>query len=83
MKPVTEVVYSSMPLDESRNIFQCVLTKQSCSIVSALSAHFCIERVTGTTYFGLIVSRNQENKSMIRFPNEWQERTLYASLCVE
>ena len=25
MKPVTEVVYSSMPLDEYRNIFQTVL----------------------------------------------------------
>ena len=27
MKPLTEVVYSSMPLDESRNIFQSVLAK--------------------------------------------------------
>ena len=32
MKPMTEVVYSSMPLDESQNIFQSVLAKQSCSI---------------------------------------------------
>ena len=37
MKPVTEVVYSSMPLDESRNIFQSVLAKQSCRVASASS----------------------------------------------
>ena len=34
MKPVTEVVYSSMPLDESQNIFHYVLSKQSCSVAS-------------------------------------------------
>ena len=37
MKPVTDVVYSSMPSDKIRNIFQSVLTKQSCSLASASS----------------------------------------------
>ena len=40
MKLVTEVVHSSMLLDESRNIFKSVLAKQSCSVVSASSDHF-------------------------------------------
>jgi hypothetical protein len=48
MKWVTEVVYSAMPLDESRNIFQSVLANLSCSVASASSDHFCIEQVTGT-----------------------------------
>jgi hypothetical protein len=39
IEPMTEVVFSSMPLDESRNIFQSVLAKQFCSIASALSDH--------------------------------------------
>ena len=43
MKPMTEVLYSSMPLDESRNIFQSVLAKQSRSVASASSDHFRIE----------------------------------------
>ena len=43
---MTEVVYSSMPLDESRNILQSVLAKQSCSVASASSDHFRIEQVT-------------------------------------
>ena len=51
MKPMTEVVYSSMPLDESRNIFQSGLAKQSCSVASASSDHFRIKRVTGTSCF--------------------------------
>ena len=34
-KLVTEVVYSSMPLDESRNIVQSVLAKQSFGVASA------------------------------------------------
>ena len=51
IKPVTEVVCSSMPLDESRNIFQSVLAKQSCSVASASSDHFRIDRVTGTSCF--------------------------------
>ena len=38
-----QVVYSLMPLDESRNIFQSVLAKQPCSVESALSDHFRIE----------------------------------------
>ena len=40
MKLMTEVVYSSTPLDESRNIFQSVLAKPSCSVASASSNHF-------------------------------------------
>jgi hypothetical protein len=51
MKPMTEVVYSSVTLDESQNIFQSVLAKQSCSVASASSDHFCIEQVTGTSCF--------------------------------
>ena len=51
MKPMTEVVYSSMTLDESRNILQSVLAKQSCSVASTSSDHFRIEGVTGTSYF--------------------------------
>ena len=42
MKPVTEVVYSSTPLDESWKLFQSVLAKQSCSVASASSDHFNI-----------------------------------------
>jgi hypothetical protein len=37
MKPVTELAYSSMPLDKSQNIFQSVLAKQSYCIASVLS----------------------------------------------
>jgi hypothetical protein len=44
---VGNVVYSSMPSDESQNIFQSVLAKQSCSIACVSSDHFCNERVTG------------------------------------
>ena len=40
MKPMTDVVYSSMPSEESWNIFQSVLAKQSCSLASASSDHF-------------------------------------------
>ena len=43
MKPVTDVVYSSMPSEESRNIFQSVLAKQSCSLAFASSDHFFID----------------------------------------
>ena len=50
MKPMTEVVYSSMPLDESRNIFQSA-RKQSFSVASVSSDHFRLERVTGTSCF--------------------------------
>jgi hypothetical protein len=38
-------------LNESRNIFQSALVKQSCSVASESSDHFRIERVTGTSYF--------------------------------
>ena len=40
MKPMTDVVYSSMPSEESWNIFQSLLAKQSCSLTSASSDHF-------------------------------------------
>ena len=44
MKPMTDVVYSSMPLEESKNIFQPVLAKQSCSLASGASCfNFCLE----------------------------------------
>ena len=72
-KLMTEVVYSSMTLDESQNIFQSVLAKQSCSVASASSDHFRIERVTGTSFFSfLLVSRNQEKKIVVRFA-KWRE----------
>ena len=32
MKPMTEVIYSSMPLDEYQNMSHAVQAKQSCSI---------------------------------------------------
>ena len=51
MKAVTDVVYSSMPSDESLNIFQSVLAKQSCSLASVSSDYFLIDRVTGTYKF--------------------------------
>ena len=34
IKPVIDVVYSSMPSEEFRNIFQSVIAKQSCSLAS-------------------------------------------------
>ena len=43
MRPVTDVVYSSMPSEESRNIFQSVLAKQSCSLASVSSDYFFID----------------------------------------
>ena len=52
MKPVTDVVNSSMPSDESQNIFPAVLVKQPCSLASASLYHFRIE----------CVSRNQEDR---------------------
>ena len=68
MKPMTEVVNSSMSSDESRNIFQSVLAKQSCSVASASSDHFRIEHVTGTSCFEfLLVSRNKDDRVMVRF----------------
>jgi hypothetical protein len=48
MKPETDVLYS-MPSEETWNIFQSVLAKQSCSIAPASSDHFCIDRVTGAS----------------------------------
>ena len=68
MKPVTDEVNSSMPLDEYWNIFQSVLAKQSCSLASASLDHFHIEHVAGTSCFEVfLVSKNQEDKVMVRF----------------
>jgi hypothetical protein len=72
MKQVTDVVYISLPLGESRNMFQSVLAKQSCSIASAPPDHFCIERVTGTScFYFFLVSRNQEDRKMVGF-TKWR-----------
>ena len=67
IKPVT-VVYSSMPSEESLNIVQSVLTKQSCSLASASSDHF-FYRLSHWCYLlkFLIVSRIQEDRNMVRF----------------
>ena len=47
VRTVTEVVYSTVPLDESQNVFQSVLAKQSYlpngGRVSALYASLCVE----------------------------------------
>uniref|UniRef100_A0A4W5LR58 Uncharacterized protein n=1 Tax=Hucho hucho TaxID=62062 RepID=A0A4W5LR58_9TELE len=51
MKPMTDVVYSSMPFEESRNIFQSVVAKQCCSLASASCNHFFVDRVTGASCF--------------------------------
>lgn len=53
MKPMTDVANSSMLSDESRNILNFVLLKQSCSLASASSDHFVIELVTGGRERGL------------------------------
>ena len=76
MKLMTEVVYSLLSLDESRNIFQSVLAKQSCRVASASSDHFHIERVNNTSCF-LLVSRNQEDIIMVRFA-KWRARERFA-----
>ena len=78
MKPMTEVVYSSMLLDESRNIFQSVLAKQSCSVASASSDHFRIERVTGASCFSFCL----EDRIMVIF-DKWRvgESFVCISVC--
>ena len=73
---MTEVVYSSMPGDESRNIFQSVLAKQSCSVASASSDRFRIELLF------LLVSSNQEDGIMVRFARWSGESFVCISVCV-
>jgi hypothetical protein len=75
MKPMTNVVYYSMPLLKSWNIFQSVLAKQSGSLAFASSDHFFIDLVTG--------ARIRRIESWSDFPNGGRGRALYASLCVE
>ena len=45
----SDVVNSTVLSDEYLNIFQTVLVKKSCSLASASSDHFRIERFTGTS----------------------------------
>jgi hypothetical protein len=42
MQPVADVVDSSMPSEESQNMFQSVIAKQSCSLASASSDCFLL-----------------------------------------
>ena len=65
MKPMTEVVYSSMPLDESWNIFQSVLAKQSCSVAAESSDHFRTERVTGSSCFSFCYAKWRVGESFV------------------
>ena len=80
IKPGTYVVYSSMPLEESRNMFQSVIAKQSCSLASASSDHFFIDRVTGASCF-LLVSRNQEDRIVVGF-TKWRVRESFVCVSV-
>ena len=79
-KPVTDVVYSSMPSEDPRDMFQSA--KHSCILASASSDHFHIE--LSHWYFLLkfvLVSRNQEDRVMVRFAKWRVGGALYASLC--
>jgi hypothetical protein len=83
-KPMSDVVYSSMPSKESRIIFQSVLAKSPCSLASASSDHtFFIDQVTGASCFNfLLVSRNQEDIIMVRFAKCWsRECFVCVSVC--
>ena len=83
MKPVTDAMYSSMPSEESWNIFQSVLAKQSCSLASASSdyffywpSHWCF------LLSFLLVSRNQEDRIMVRFAKRRaRESFVHISVC--
>ena len=64
MKPLTDMVNSLMLLEES------VLAMQSCSLASASSDYFRIERTGTSCYFMfefLFLSRNQEDRVMVKF----------------
>jgi hypothetical protein len=81
MKPMTDVVYSSMPSDESRNLFQSVLEKQSCSLASASSDHFLLieSLVLPAFLLFLLVSRNQEDIIVVRFA-KWSVRESFVCM---
>ena len=82
MMPITDVVYSSMPLEESQNIFQSVLAKQSCSLASASSDHIFIDLVTGASCCNfLLESRNQDDVIMVRFA-KWRVRESFVQVSV-
>ena len=84
MKPMTEVLYSSMLLDDSRNICQSVIAKQSCSLASASSDHFFIDRVTSASCFNLCLYAGIRRIELWSdLPNGGRRRALYASLCLE
>ena len=60
-----------------------MLAKQSFILVSASLDHFRIERVTGTSCFEfLLVSRNQEDRVMVRFAKgRARESLVCVSVC--
>jgi hypothetical protein len=74
---VTDVLNSSMPSGESR-VFQSVLAKQSCSLASTSSDHFCIECVTGTSCLSFFLSAGIRR---IEILSDVPNRSLYDSLC--
>jgi hypothetical protein len=77
MKPVTDV-----PSEESWNKFQYVLAKQSCSLASASSDHFLIDRVTGASCFRFCLYAGIRRIELLSdLPNGRRGRALYASLC--
>jgi hypothetical protein len=78
IKPVTDVVYSSIPSKESRNIFQSMLAKQSCSLASASSGHFFIDRVTGAFCFNFCL---QAGIRRIDYGQIWQMEGELCTLC--
>ena len=81
-KAVTDVVYSSMSSEESRNMFQSVLAKQSCSLVPASSDQFFIDRVTDASCFNFSLEAGII-ELWSDLPNGGRGRALYASLSVE
>ena len=87
MKPVSDMVYSSMPSEESLNLFQSVLAKQSCNLPSASSDHFLIDRLgqAGASCLkNCFVSRHQEDIIMVRFAKRRvRESLVRVSVCVE
>ena len=74
-----------MSLDESQNIFQSVLAKQSCSLASASSAsasdHFLLTEALVLPALFVLVSRNQEDIIMVRIV-KWRVRESFVHLSV-
>ena len=80
IKTVTDMVYSSMSSEESREHVPFCATKQSCSLASASSDHLFIDRVTGASCLNcLLESRNQEDRVVVGF-TKWRARE--SSVCV-